>query len=180
MPDSTSTYIWIGHLHTGPSIASRDSACRISKPLGRNSMVAMIDQLEVVMNHNFFPALLVLGSTALALHYTAILDKCLYCPVPLIFGGPGTGKSTALRCGLSLLGCMRRMFSKGTKEKYASLCCNTTLPLVIDDPRSQNTISDLVISLYNGAYEGTIGRGEERPSSMAIIGANFTTSDKEQ
>lgn len=129
--------------------------------VSRKSIVAIIDQLEAVMNHNFFPALVVLG-TALALHYTTILDICFYCLVPLVFKGPGTGNSTELRCGLSLLGCMSRcMFSKGTKEKYASLSCTSTLLLMIDDPCSQSTISDFVISLYKGAYEGTVAWGQD-------------------
>ena len=43
------------------------------------------------------------------------------------------------------------------------------LPLLIDDLRSQNPISGLVMLLYNGAYEGTISRGGNKPSCMAII-----------
>lgn len=181
LPLCTSKYAWISHLYSGPSIADRSSACGIQLPLCQHAIVPLVDQLEVVMGHNFFPALLVLGATALATHYTTVLERFLFCPVPIVFGGPGTGKTTALRCGLSLLGCDKtRLFSKATKEKYSSLCAKSTLPLVIDDPRSQSAIGDLVLSLYNGAYEGTISRGMERPMAMALIGANFTTSEKEQ
>ena len=181
MTKTDSKYVWIGHLYSGPFTAAHNTACSIDLPLRPLAIVPLVDQLEVVMGHNFFPALLVLGATALATHYSTILERFLCCPVPLVFGDPGTGKTTALRCGLSFLGSQgKRLFSKATKEKYSSLCSSSTLPLVIDDPQSQSVIGDLVMSLYNGAFEGTISRGQEEPSAMALIGANFTTSQDEQ
>lgn len=179
--DPDSSYIWISHLYTGPAIADHYSACTIDLPLNPHALVPLINHLKMIMGHNFYPSLLVLGATAMATHYSTILGKFLYCPVPFIYGHPGTGKSTVLRCGLSILGCAeQRFFSKATKEKYASLCSESRLPLVIDDPRSQNAVGDLVMTLYNGACEGTVTRGHGRPSSMAMIGANFTTSPQEQ
>ena len=180
-PSHGTKYQWIGNYYAGPSIADDSTACSIALPLNPHAILSLINHLEVMMGHNFNPMLLVLGATAMATHYSTIRDLGFHCPVPLIFGSPGTGKTTALRSGLSLLGCTeQRMFSKATKEKYASLCSTTTLPLIIDDPRSKDSISDLVMSLYNGAYEGTLSRGHGRPSTMAIIGANFTTSEQEQ
>lgn len=143
--------------------------------------MALINHLQIMMGHNFYPSLLTLGATAMATHYTTILKKFWYCPVPYIFGAPGTGKSTALRCGLSLLGCEKqRCVSKGTKEKYVSLCSESSLLLAIDDPRSQSAISEVVMTLYNGVHEATLSRGNCQLSSMAIIASNFTTDIREQ
>ena len=54
------------------------------------------------------------------------------------------------------------------------------MPLGIDNPKSKSAISDLVISLLNGAKGGTMKRGEQEPKSMAVISANFTTLEKEK
>ena len=85
------------------------------------------------------------------------------------------GKTTALNVALSLLGANGcQLFSKITKQKILQLCCQGTLPVVVDDPESQNDINRLIIDLYNGAKSGTISRGEAKPQSGAIIAANFT------
>lgn len=76
---------------------------------------------------------------------------------------------------LSLIGADEcQLYSKITKQKIFQLCCNGTLPVVVDDPDSQNDINRLIIDLYNGAKSGTITRGEAKPCSGAIIAANFT------
>ena len=45
--------------------------------------------------------------------------------------------------------------------------------LLIGNPRSKAIISDLVMTLYTGAKEGTISRGDLKPTSMAVISSNF-------
>ena len=169
-----SPYVWISHLYSGPGVAPRDSACKISLPLSINSLPLLMDKLEDIMEHNYISSLMVLGACAMALHYNTIIKQYMYCPIPLLYGPPGTGKTTALRCGLSMLGAYpQRFFSYGTKEKYVSLCSNSYLPLAIDDPRSKAVISDLVMTLYTEAKEGTISRGDLKPNSMAVISSNF-------
>jgi len=74
----------------------------------------------------------------------------------------------------------QRFWSHGTKETYSQLCSDGFLPLLINDPRSQNAISGLVMSLYNDTYEETISRGGNKPSCMAIITANFTVIKSEK
>lgn len=84
------------------------------------------------------------------------------------------GKTTALRIALSLIGAEEcQLFSKITKQKIFQLCCGGSLPVVVDDPESQNDINRLIIDLYNGARSGTLTRGEMKPSSGALIAANF-------
>lgn len=60
------------------------------------------------------------------------------------------------------------------------MCASSYLPLGVDDPKSKGAISDLVISLFNGAKAATMKRGEKVPISMAVISANFTTVMKEK
>ena len=51
---------------------------------------------------------------------------------------------------------------------------------MIDDPKSKQAISDLAIALFNGANEGTITRGQAKPSFVAVVTANFTVCEKEK
>lgn len=175
-----SEYIWISHLYEGPGIALQCDACEVNLPLSVEPLKNLILHMREVMAHNFHSALLLLASGAMALHYKTILSKFLFCPIPLAFGPSGTGKTTALKCSLGMLGNSKRFYSKATIAKYTQLCSSSCIPLGIDDPKSQAAISDLTIALFNGAVGATMKRGAEKPLAMAIVSANFTTIEDEK
>ena len=178
---ASSKYVWIGHVFSGSGVASNAQQCSIDLPLTTDPLCNLMESLRVSMCHNFMPFVLTMASTILALHYQAMLQKLKFCPVPLAFGDPGTGKTTALQCGLSLLGAEEtRFYSKLSKEKVIDLCCTSSIPLGVDDPQSKNDISRLIIDLYNGAKSGTLGRGERKPMSTCVIAANFTTLEQQR
>ena len=153
-----STYAWLGNIYDGPGIAHHSTACKIQMPLSIDPLRSLYMWARENMCHNFMPCMLLAGTCCMALHYKKILSKFLFCPVPIAYGKtPGTGKTTALCIGLSPLGVYpSRFVSKATYEKYSDLCCSSYLPLGIDDPKSKSAISDLVISLFNGAKGATI------------------------
>lgn len=133
------------------------------------------------MDHNFMPSVLTISSVILALHYQTMIKRLKFCPIPLAFGESGTGKTTALLSGLSLLGIQdTRFFSKVTKEKILQLLCSSGIPLGVDDPQSKGEISRLIIDLFNGAKSGTVTHGERKPQSTCVIAANFTTLDQQR
>ena len=174
-------YISVGHLHEGPSLAKPSEAVPVCLPLSSQSLHPLVDALRSILGHKFVPGMLVLGACTMALHYQVILGKYLNCPVAIAFGNSGTGKTTALRCGLALVGSYpNRFFSRGTKEKYFELCCDSTVPIGIDDPSFQKDIDTLCIDLFNGAKSGSITRGEKKPYTTAVIAANFPTTSKER
>ena len=176
-----SDYIWVSDLYAGPGVADSMSACNISLPLTAEPLGPLLNQLMCITKHNFFPSLLMIGSCAMALHYNTVKDKLGFCPVPIGFGNPGTGKTTALKCGLAMMGLLpHRLWSNGTREMFVQLCCAGYMPLGIDDPKSKAIISELVMTLFGGANECTIGRGSYKPTSMAVISANFTVNDMEK
>ena len=73
-----------------------------------------------------------------------------------------------------------RFVSKVTYQKYTHMCASSHLPLGIDDPKSKTAVSDLAISLFNGAKAATVKHGERVPTSLAVISANFTTIQQEK
>ena len=179
-PDESQS-VWIGHLYKGPGIAPDNSGCKIPLPLDGTSMKPMLVLLKNVLIHNYFPSLLVIGGCLMAFHYSTLIESLRHCPVPLAFGPSGTGKTTALSCGLAVVGSYpNRFYSHASKEKYVQLCTNSCLPLGIDDPQSKTAIGELCISLFNGAKGATIGRGEFSPTCMAVLAANFIAPEKER
>lgn len=126
--------IWVGHLYDGPKIAQNYTACPVELPLSTDSLK---EHLRAMLKHNLFPALMVTGACAMAMHYQTILQKFLFCPVPIAFWNSVTGKTTALRCGLAMCGVyLSLLYSKASLEMYNSLCSDSHLPLGIDDTRS--------------------------------------------
>ena len=125
--------------------------------------------------------LVFLTSGILVLHYQLFQKRLTFCPVPLAFGPSGTGKTTALRCAMGMLGVSdTRMYCSITKEKIIDLCCQSTLPVAVDDPKSRGEISNLIVALYNGANVGTLTRGEKELLTTCIIAANFTTIEQQK
>ncbi len=133
------------------------------------------------MKHNFFPALMTISGTVMALHYTAFIDTMKSCPVTLAYGSSGTGKTTALHCGLSLLGANEtRFYREPTPAMVQKLCSETNIPLGVDDPDTRGAFSKVVVDLYGGAKKGTISRGVSRPISTVVISSNFPTVDQQR
>jgi len=176
-----SEYVWISDLYDGPGVADVESSCNIRLPLDQSNLRPLLCQLEVTMKHNFFPALLMVGACAMALHYVSIKRELGFCPIPIAYGNPGTGKTTSLKCGLSMMGLLpKRLWSNATKEMFATLFSTGYMPLGIDDPKSKSMISDLVMSLYGGTNEGCLSRGVHNPTCTAVISANFTVNESEK
>ena len=181
MSVTDSHFVWISDFYKGPGIPSNTEQCSIELPLSTDPLKAMMSTLFTFMGHNFMPTVLTMSSVILTLHYQTMLKKLKFCPVPLAFGNSGTGKTTALLCGLSLLGIHEtRYYSKVTKEKMLNLVCTSGVPLGVDDPQSRSDISRLLIDLFNGAKSGTMGQGEKKPQSTCVITANFTTLDQQR
>ncbi len=154
-------------------------ACKISLPFSTEPLRCLLNVLSLRFGHNFYSALLVMGSAAFVLHYQEMIKQLRYCPIPLAFGVSGTGKTTALECALSLFGARdSRLYSKVTRAKMFDLCCDSGIPLGVDDPHSKGDINKLLVELYNGKKGATMGKGEHTPSSTAIIASNFSPNDQ--
>ena len=176
-----SSYIWISHVFTGPGVAPNVQECSIELPLQTDPLCALMESLKAKYSHNFLPCVLAMASAVFVLHYQLMLSKLKSCPVPLLFGNSGTGKTTALLCGLALYGAHdTRFYSKVTKEKVLQLCASSSLPVAVDDPESKSQMSRLIIDLYNGARSSSITHGDRKPSSTCIISANFTTIEQQR
>lgn len=177
---SDTDYVWIGHVFSGQGVPLPSMSSTIDLPLSTEPLGSLLDALNSHLGHNFYPALLLMGSTAFVLHYEEVIKKLRYCPIPLAFGASGTGKTTALESAMSLLGAREsRLYSKVTREKIFNMCCETAgIPLGVDDPHSKADINKLLVDLYNGKKGATVSKGEKQPSSCAVISSNFSPEDQ--
>ena len=176
-----SQYVWIGDVFAGDGVASVVDQCAIELPLTVDPLCALLPELRKHFKHNFFPCVMTMAAGVLSLHYQSMIRKWKNCPIPLMFGESGTGKTTALFCALSLFGAQETHFhTKITKEMVLQICSNTGTPIAVDDPQSKSEISRLMIDLYQGFMSSTISRGSKKPATTCMISANFTTLDQQR
>ncbi len=173
-------YVWIGDIYHGKSVEKESDSCRITMPLSTDSVATMLCLLKRTMQHNFFPAVLTISGTIMALHFSQFMETLKSCPITLVFGSSGTGKTTALHCGLSLMGADdTRFYRQVTPALITQLGSQTNIPPGVDDPDSKSGFSKIIMDVYGGAKKGTISRGETHPISTFVISSNFPTVDQQ-
>ena len=123
-----SKYVWIGDIYQGQGVAKEIDQCRITLPLSTDCLRSMLHLLKSTMQHNFFPAVMTISGTIMALHFTQFMDTMKSCPITLAYGSSGTGKTTALHCGLSLMGADDiRFYREVTPAMVTKLCSQTNI-----------------------------------------------------
>ena len=176
-----SRHAWIGDMFEGAGIAAATQQCDIQLPLSTKPLQHLLQVLKSVMKHNFYPCVFTMAGTIMALHYQTFIEKLRSCPITLAYGQSGTGKTTALHCGLGLLGVDNlRFFRDLSPAKVSQLCSVTSIPLGVDDPDSRNSFSKIIMDLFNGAKRGTLSRGEVKPTSTVVISSNITPIDQQR
>ena len=139
-----------------------------------------------------------MAGTVISLHFQSFISRLSYstavpvtiliyifisrlksCPITQAYGASGTGKTTALHCGLAFIGADDlRFYRQLTAAKVLQLCSSTSIPLGVDDPDTKTSFSKIIIDLYNGVKCGTISRGETKPKSTVVISTNVTPKDQ--
>ena len=67
------------------------------------------------------------------------------------------------------------MKTKSTSDSICvERCCKSTLPFVLDDPKSLDAVSELLIDLCNGRLMGNMKVGLRKPRSIPLICCNFS------
>lgn len=83
---------------------------------------------------------------------SSFIEKLKSCPITIGYGHSGTGKTTSLHSGLSLLGAdawFKVLLPSAAKA--FQLCSITNIPLGLDDPDSKSNYAGLLIDLFHGA-----------------------------
>ena len=199
IPAEGSQHVWLGSMFHGTGVASETRQCTIQLPLSTDPLANLLHALRTAMGHNFYSCVLTMAGmlsteckslhthngsfsgAVMALHYQSFIAKIKNCPITLAYGSSGTGKTTAIRCGLGLLGADEsRFFHKVSPAKAFELCSVTSIPMGYDDPDTKTGFSSLIIDLFHGMRKGTMKGGEQVPTSTVLISSNIPPLDQDR
>lgn len=136
-----STYVWIRDIYQGNVVAKEIDQCSLTRTFSTDCLKSMIHLLKRTLQHNFFPAVMAISGTIMALHYTTFVDTMKSCPITLAYGSSKTVKTMALHCGLA--------------NDIRFYCSDTYIPLCINDPDSRGSFSKVLMDInFMGCKEG--------------------------
>ncbi|SMN12438.1 hypothetical protein SPBRAN_888 [uncultured Candidatus Thioglobus sp.] len=132
-------YIWLKkELIYEDKMLVSDIIPTIEIPLTSSVLKILLKKLKICLKHNFIPGLLVVAGAAMSFHYNKTVSLYSGCSMILASGPSATGKTTAIKVGLSLFGCCNNnVFVKGTNRAFLERSSMSTLPYGIDDPKSK-------------------------------------------
>ena len=129
------------------------------------------------MPENFLAAMATASACIMGASYTEILSVFGCCGVPMLTGPPGSWKSEATKCGLSLYGAHEtHAWNNQTTPSYLfSAASKTTIPICVDDvsEKAADSFEELIIYAYNGTGRGTRMYGVETFQTLPILSANW-------
>jgi hypothetical protein len=183
---SQDTHVWIDkELISDDKILVSDILPVIHLPLNQSVLKDMFIQVKACLKHNLIPGLLMIAGATMAFHYRQIVSTYGGCSMMVATGLPATGKSTAIKVGLSLFGCSNNnLFVKGTNRGFLERSSISSLPYAIEDPANKKSkskancidIEELSVDLYNGSPTTNYNSGILRPLSIPLIATNFDGS----
>ena len=133
------------------------------------------------MPDNSSACLATMASCMMGAAYEPVISHCGHSGVPFLVGEPGSCKTEALLCALSLFGDHEsHSFNSQTTASYLfNVLKRTTIPVAIDDisEKAQETWEELIVDAYNNTARGTRSYSVENFSTLPMVSANwrFTT-----
>lgn len=177
--------VWLNKdiIYESDKISCADISPQIKHPLSTDSLLNLVDIYEKIGKHNFIPTLLVMARTVLSFHYECIVEMYGGCPITVAVGDPETGKSTALRAGLSIFGGDdSSKFVRATNAALLERSSRSSLPYGIEEAASGRKgnsranrfdFAELVVDLFNGSKSTNLKTGSVKPKSIPIVASNF-------
>ena len=172
-------FLWLRRLVGGNNLLLQESlACKVATPLDNGESLAHLClAIRRFMPENFLAAMATLSACIMGANYTTILSVFGCCGVPMLTGPPGSCKSEATKCALSLYGAgeTHSCNNQTTPSYIFNAASKTTIPICIDDvsERSADSWEELIIDAYNGSGRGTRMYGVEIFRTLPILSANW-------
>ena len=159
IPVIDSEYIWLGGMISNRSLANVASASDAASIPLLSSPQAALDQtltcLRKAVDNNYMPAFFLIASAGMAVHYQSVMEKYGMCPTPVAVGLKNTGKSTAARTALALLGTPQFFVREFTAAQTSVLTSRKTFPTVFDDPDDIAKVKSLIDNSFNAGARTT-------------------------
>ena len=159
---NVSEFVWLDRdlLYEYDKVRSADTTPPITLPLSAAPLSDLYTTVENISKHNFIPTLLVIGSCMAAFHFQTMVEAYSGCPIMVALGESETGKSTAIRAGLSLFGCDDiSRYVKGSNAALLERACRSSIPFAIEEGKGSKTkskpnsldLAELIMSVSNGS-----------------------------
>ncbi|CAH1233284.1 Hypp664 [Branchiostoma lanceolatum] len=145
----------------------------ITTPLSLGPMRHAVVLMREAFQHNFLPAIFVLGHSGMSMNAEAVASCFDCCPVTIAVGPSGLGKTMSLKTALSMIGIGDTGYLRQFKrEAMMSLASQTTLGCFLDDPLSLESCKESVIDFYGMGTFFTLSRGFEAARCGYLMTAN--------
>lgn len=153
-------FLWLRRLVNGNNVLLQESlACKIAVPLDNGeSLLRLSLAVQRFMPENFLAAMATASAVIMGANYTTILTMFGCCGVPMLTGPPGSCKSEATKCALSLFGAheAHHCNNQTTPSYLFNAASKTTIPICVDDvsEKAADSWEELIIDAYNGTGRG--------------------------
>jgi hypothetical protein len=160
----------------------------LPKPLlaepNEGAIAHLLGTMKQAFGCNFHAALLVLGYAVAGLYYQQIIKEDGAFPILNPYGDPGSGKSSAAECALSLVGMHDDGMLKDVSlsAAYEKLKVTGGLAYCLDDPKRDENLDEFLKGFYNG--KARVVRGKEaafnvqRPHSPLMVTSNHACGEQ--
>jgi len=153
-------------------------------PHDPGALPKLVAAMQRAFGSNFAPAMLTLGYAAAACHYQEIQEKEGAFPILNLYGDPGSGKTTAAECALSLVGQHKEgmMVEVSVSAAYERLKLAGGLLHCLDDPKRDELLDEFLKGFYNAKARVVRGKdaagfNTQKPHSPLMVTSNHACGE---
>lgn len=176
IPAEQSEYIWLGKRignRNLPNVASPSDASFV--PNNHPPITAIeitLRSLKNAVDNNYIAAFILIASAGMSMHYECIQEIYGMCPTVVGIGPKNTGKSTAAKTALALIGTPQFFVRDFTASQTSVLNSRKTFPSVFDDPSDIGKVKAMIDDSFNRGAR-TTSRSSSVSRSVGIVTLNL-------
>ncbi|XP_022810544.1 uncharacterized protein LOC111347576 [Stylophora pistillata] len=129
-----------------------------------------------IFKNNFPQVLMVHAASAIASNYELVVQEFDGCSIPVLKGCPVSGKTTAMKAALSVLGKKNDCISEATSKFIETKQGISTIPFGWDDCSCVKTLKNMAVNSYNACGSANV-RKTYIPRTVPLVTTNLDLGD---